>query len=103
MTHTLRQPGSQAEGHGSRIVQAVSGALLAEDCDEVVTRSWRRCLNEYRLHPDRPRDPAVVARVAFEERCARMADVIDCARFEMTTLFQQLADSASAVVLTAAC
>ena len=100
MTHTLRQFSGQAEGHGSRIVQAVSGALRADDCDEVVTRSWRRCLNEYRLHPDRPRDPAVVARVAFEERCARMADVIDCARFEMTTLFQQLADNASAVVLT---
>ncbi len=100
MSHTLRQSDGQAEGHGSRIVQAVSGVLRTDDCDEVVTRSWRRCLNEYRLHPDRPRDPAVVARGAFEERSARMADVIDCARFEMTTLFQQLADSASAVVLT---
>ena len=99
MTHTLRIGETQPEGHGHRIVQAVSGRLQPE-CDDVLARSWSRCLNEYRLHPDRPRDPAVVARVALEERCERMADIIDCARFEMTTLYQQLADNASAVVLT---
>ncbi len=31
---------------------------------------------------------------------ARLADVIDCARYEMTTLYQQLGDAESAVVLT---
>ena len=68
--------------------------------DDVVASSWSRCLNDYRLHPDKPPAPVLVERVALEERCARMADVIDCARHEMTTLYQQLADVESAVVLT---
>jgi transcriptional regulator of acetoin/glycerol metabolism len=34
------------------------------------------------------------------ERQHRMAAVIDCARYEMTTLYQQLGDAESAVVLT---
>jgi transcriptional regulator of acetoin/glycerol metabolism len=41
-----------------------------------------------------------VARVELEERRARRADVIACARYEMTTLYQQLADPEAAVVLT---
>ena len=35
-----------------------------------------------------------------KSRRDRLADVIDCARYEMTTLYQQLADADSAVVLT---
>ena len=36
----------------------------------------------------------------LEERRARRADVIACARYEMTTLYQRLADAEAAVVLT---
>jgi sigma-54 dependent transcriptional regulator, acetoin dehydrogenase operon transcriptional activator AcoR len=38
--------------------------------------------------------------VELEEHRARCADVIACARYEMTTLYQQLGDAESAVVLT---
>jgi len=99
MTSSSRHVEPQTGGHASRILRVVNGGLSQGDND-VLARSWSRCVNEYRLHPDRPRDPADVARLDLEERCARMADVIDCARFEMTTLLQQLADNASAVVLT---
>ena len=71
-----------------------------EQVNDPVTRSWSRCLNEYRLHPDRPRKPAIIESAALESRVERRADVIDCARYEMTTLFQQLGDPESAVVLT---
>jgi sigma-54 dependent transcriptional regulator, acetoin dehydrogenase operon transcriptional activator AcoR len=99
MTANTRQVEPQAGGHASRILRVVNGGLGLDDND-VLARSWSRCVNEYRLHPDRPRSPAVVSRVDLEQRCASMADVIDCARYEMTTLLQQLADNASAVVLT---
>ena len=72
----------------------------AEQSNDPITRSWSRCLKEYRLHPDRPRKPAIVENAAIESRRERKADVIDCARYEMTTLYQQLADADSAVVLT---
>ena len=85
--------------HAEHVMDVVRSGLH-EPANDVVTRSWSRCLNEYRLHPDKAREPAVISRAALEERRARQADVIDCARYEMTTLYQQLADADSAVVLT---
>lgn len=85
--------------HAEHVLDVVRSGLH-ESANDVVTRSWSRCLNEYRLHPDKAREPAVISRAALEERRARQADVIDCARYEMTTLYQQLADTDSAVVLT---
>jgi len=85
--------------HAEHVLDVVRSGLH-ESANDVVTRSWSRCLNEYRLHPDKAREPAVISRAALEERRTRQADVIDCARYEMTTLYQQLADADSAVVLT---
>ena len=99
MTSTLRRGGQSADLHADRVLDVVRSGFH-EQANDVVMRSWSRCLNEYRLHPAKPREPTVLARLALEERCARNADVIDCARYEMTTLYQQLADNDSAVVLT---
>ncbi|BAL97366.1 sigma-54-dependent Fis family transcriptional regulator [Rubrivivax gelatinosus] len=87
-----------AHRHADRILERVRGG--AHDGNEVVAQSWTRCVNEYRLDPGRRHEPAVVSRAELEDRRARRADVIACARYEMTTLFQQLADTESAVVLT---
>jgi len=89
----------ESEGHAERIMLMVESAT-AEQVNDPVTRSWSRCLNEYRFHPDKPRKPAILENAALESRRERRADVIDCARYEMTTLYQQLADADSAVVLT---
>ncbi len=99
MALTLRNAGQQADRHTHHVVDAVRTGLH-DQASDVVMRSWGRCLNDYLLSPDKPREPSVIARVALEERRARHADVIDCARYEMTTLYQQLADTESAVVLT---
>lgn len=87
------------KGHADRILQLVRSGF-PDQANDVVTQSWSRCLNEYRLHPEKPHDPTIVNRVELEERRSRRADVIACARYEMTTLYQQLADAESAVVLT---
>jgi transcriptional regulator of acetoin/glycerol metabolism len=85
--------------HADRVLGVVRNGL-AEQRNDVVARSWSRCLDQYQLHPDKPRAPSILERVALEARYARRADVIECARYEMTTLYQQLADTESAVVLT---
>ena len=95
MTLTLRD----AHRHADRILDLVRGGFQ-EQAGDVVAQSWSRCVNEYQLHPAKPRDPSFVARHELEERRSRRADVIACARYEMTTLYQQLADVESAVVLT---
>ena len=99
MAMTLRSAGPQADRHADHVLDVVRSGChdLAND---VVARSWTRCLNDYRLHPDRPREPTMVTRAALEERRALRADVIDCARYEMSTLYQQLGDNDSAVLLT---
>ena len=94
---TLLLPGR--DRHADRILDVVRNGL-AEQCSDVVARSWSRCLDEYRLQPDKPCHPAILDRLALEGRLAHRADVIECARYEMTTLYQQLADNDSAVVLT---
>ena len=99
MALTLRNAERPADRHADHVLDVVRTGF-DEQTNDVVMHSWSRCLQEYRLHPDKPLDPTVVARVELEERRARRADVIDCARYEMTTLYQQLADAETAVVLT---
>jgi transcriptional regulator of acetoin/glycerol metabolism len=95
MTLTMRE----AHRHADRILELVRSGVH-EQANDPVAQSWSRCLNEYRLDPAKACEPAFVARVELEERRARRADVIACARYEMTTLYQQLADAEAAVVLT---
>lgn len=95
MTLTMRE----AHRHADRILELVRSGVQ-QQANDPVAQSWSRCLNEYRLDPARPCEPSFVARVELEERRARRADVIACARYEMTTLYQQLADPEAAVVLT---
>ena len=85
--------------HTDHILDVVRNGSAVLDSD-VVASSWSRCVNEFRLHPNEPREPALVDRVELERRCAQRADIIECARYEMTTLYQQLADTELAVVLT---
>jgi len=86
--------------HAHRVLEVVQHGAPATETSDLVARSWQRCLQEHHLHPDRPRKPPVLGKAALDERCQRLADLIDCARYEMTTLYQQLADPESAVVLT---
>jgi transcriptional regulator of acetoin/glycerol metabolism len=93
MTLSMRE----AHRHADRILELVrSGEQRADP----VAQSWSRCLNEYRLHPANPLEPVFITRADLEDRRARRADVIACARYEMTTLYQQLGDAEAAVVLT---
>ena len=88
-----------ANTHVDRILDLVRRGL-SEHSGDAVAQSWSRCLHKYSLHPATAYDPSFVARVELDERRQRLADVIACARYEMATLYQQLADSETAVVLT---
>ncbi|NMG44109.1 GAF domain-containing protein [Aromatoleum toluvorans] len=87
----------EPRGHAHRVHEVVEGR--GSGTTDLVTSSWARCLKDYHLDPDKPLQPTVLAERALEERRKRSADVIDCAKLEMTTLYQQLGDRESAVVL----
>ena len=85
--------------HAHRILRQVRGELREQKSD-VVAQSWSRCVNEYSLNPAKHRAPEFIERADLEARRTRLADLIACARHEMTILYQQLGDIESAVVLT---
>jgi sigma-54 dependent transcriptional regulator, acetoin dehydrogenase operon transcriptional activator AcoR len=87
----------------ARHVQAVvasrmqPGGVAAEDR---ITQSWIRCLNEYNLYPDNCAPPVIVGHDELKERAERLADVQQVAKIEMANLYQQLAGSGYAIMLT---
>src|SRR4051812_29024130 len=92
-------PISDPLDHAHRIFDVVRGRV-PHATSEAVAHSWARCVQEHGLDPSQVRRPPVLGRVDLPTRQRRMASVIDCARYEMTTLYQQLGDPALAVVLT---
>jgi transcriptional regulator of acetoin/glycerol metabolism len=95
MTSVLADPAR----HAHRIIEVVQQREPALTSD-LVAGSWARCVNDYHLDPGHLRHPTVLGRAGLDARMNRCADIIESARFEMTTLYQQLADGESAVVLT---
>ena len=85
--------------HARRILTLVQGGVREQEGD-VVAQSWSRCINEYSLNPAKQRAPEFIEHADLEARRMRLADLIACARHEMTILYQQLGDIESAVVLT---
>jgi transcriptional regulator of acetoin/glycerol metabolism len=65
-----------------------------------ITRSWIRCLDEYGLDPATCAEPEVVPPAELRERQERLADVQAVAKVEMANLYQQLAGSGYAIMLT---
>ena len=65
-----------------------------------ITESWIRCLNDYQLDPDSRDDPEVVSHTELQERQESLADLRSVAEVEMANLYQQLAGSGYAIMLT---
>ncbi len=84
--------------HASQVYEVVDRGMNGRLSD-VVTGSWARCLREYHLEPDHPHAPVLLDGQALKEHQARAAHIIECAKLEMTTLYQQFGDRELAVVL----
>ena len=65
-----------------------------------ITESWVRCLNEHQLDPGSRVDPEVVGQGELRERQDSLADLRAVAEVEMANLYQQLAGSGYAIMLT---
>ncbi|WP_332876050.1 sigma-54-dependent Fis family transcriptional regulator [Massilia sp. S19_KUP03_FR1] len=94
-----------AAEHGNRvrsIVQRRSGreSSTVAAGGSCITKSWVRCLNDYRLDPDSHHDPEVVSHIELQARQDGLADLRTVAEAEMANLYQQLAGSGYAIMLT---
>src|SRR6476646_2055849 len=87
--------------HCTRIREVVhSSAASPSHVPSHITDSWIRCSNEYKLDPAFPGELYVVERQELLQRQERLSSVLLAAKSEMATLFQQIAKSDYAIMLT---
>ncbi|MDQ2821834.1 MAG: sigma-54-dependent Fis family transcriptional regulator [Pseudomonadota bacterium] len=91
-----------AAEHGKRVRSIVRNRIDREPAatGSCITTSWIRCLNDYQLDPDSRRDPEVVGHAELLQRQDSLADLRTFAEAEMANLYQQLAGSGYAIMLT---
>jgi transcriptional regulator of acetoin/glycerol metabolism len=88
--------------HVNRVRSVVQNRMAREPAASVsgITQSWIRCLNDYQLDPDSREDPEVVGHAELQQRQESLADLRTVAEVEMANLYQQLAGSGYAIMLT---
>ena len=89
------------QSHCARIREAVhSSPALNPHLPSYITDSWLRCANEYKLDPTLPGELYVVEHQELLTRQEQLSYVLRAAKSEMATLFQQIARSGYAIMLT---
>jgi transcriptional regulator of acetoin/glycerol metabolism len=86
--------------HASQIVDFVRRGLQPPGIEPHVTRSWHRCLTEYGIEPSAPRKNAILDPQSVRELQQRMGELLPVARAEMESLYEQIAGSGFAVILS---
>ncbi|MBY8964862.1 sigma-54-dependent Fis family transcriptional regulator [Algiphilus sp.] len=86
--------------HSERVIDVVGGKESIEQPESNISSSWSRCINSHGLDPSRRYSP----RVEDVNRIAELEDqydtLIDIARLEMDALYEQIAGSGYALLLT---
>jgi transcriptional regulator of acetoin/glycerol metabolism len=89
--------------HVERVVRRVdhAGAVASSDpaATPLVDVSWRRCLKDFNLDPAREYQPTVLDRRRLTELHAEHDDLVQIARAEMDSLYDQIAGSGYALLL----
>jgi transcriptional regulator of acetoin/glycerol metabolism len=65
-----------------------------------ITESWVRCLDEYKLDPATSAEPEVVPAPELRDRQERLSQMQAVSKAEMANLYQQLAGSGYAIIMT---
>jgi sigma-54 dependent transcriptional regulator, acetoin dehydrogenase operon transcriptional activator AcoR len=81
------------------IVKAGGSAPL-HNIDSPVTRSWRRCINDFRLDPAASQEILVVDQSDLTSRLEKQVGLLSIAQLEMNNLHHQLAGSGFGIILT---
>ncbi|MCW8808203.1 MAG: sigma-54-dependent Fis family transcriptional regulator [Rhodanobacter sp.] len=65
-----------------------------------VTKSWDRCFNRYNMEPDAKRNTVVLDAESVRARQQMLGELLNVARAEMENLYEQIAGSGYAVILS---
>jgi len=88
--------------HAQQVLQAVQGTNGNHNpiAHLAITRSWRRCLDQYQLDPASRRSPNVVEQPRLQDHRAPLEHMITVAHWQMSSLHQQLGRDGHVVLLT---
>ncbi|QJC79575.1 sigma-54-dependent Fis family transcriptional regulator [Pseudomonas umsongensis] len=88
--------------HAQQVLQAVQGTIASHSpvADLAITRSWRRCLDQYQLDPASRRAPNVVEQARLQDHRGPLEHIIAVAHWQMGNLHQQLGRDGHVVLLT---
>ena len=86
--------------HGVLGVVSGIGAPTKLNLEEAVRVSWERCLNDYRLDPSRLHAPSVIDSSNLKDLQDRHDELVEIARAEIDTLYDQISGSGYALLLT---
>lgn len=81
-----------------RVAGSESGAAAVRLAPGVDV-SWRRCLSEFKLDPERDYEPTVLDPGHLRELQEEHEDLVQIARAEMDSLYEQVAGSGYALLL----
>ena len=89
---------SKASPHAD-LVHSVVGHQSNTVTRPAVDLSWRRCLNTFKLDPAREYTPRVMDTSRLKERQCELAELVQIARAEMDSLYEQISGSGYALLL----
>jgi len=91
-----------AHPHADHVLR-VAGQDLAVSTDTHVSRtvdiSWRRCLDDFKLDPAQDYQPTILDQSRLKDLHAEYEDLVQIARAEMDSLYEQIAGSGYALLL----
>jgi transcriptional regulator of acetoin/glycerol metabolism len=91
--------------HAAHVLEFVSGRRTQSqghelDLNAAIAGSWRRCALDYSLDPARHYAPTIIDSHTLAERRAQYADLVQVASAEIDWLYDYIAESGYALVLT---
>lgn len=86
--------------HSSHVMRAVRSGAKAAGVAAHIGRSWNRCVQEFGIRPHSQRDTAVLLASQLRECQQRLGGVLSVARCEMENLYELIAGTGYAVILS---
>jgi sigma-54 dependent transcriptional regulator, acetoin dehydrogenase operon transcriptional activator AcoR len=94
---------STAGKHADRVLRIAGRELAIASADTngtpAIDNSWRRCLNDFKLDPARDYQPTILDQGRLKSLRDEHEDLMQIARAEMDSLYEQIADSGYALLL----
>ena len=90
-----------ATQHANGVLRTINGGIAAKaGTDEAIRVSWQRCLVDFRLDPARLHAPSVIDSSNLKDLQERHDELVEIARAEIDTLYDQISGSGYALLLT---